>query len=326
MADGAAPRSLSAAAGYGPAPPSPDPRRAAADASICLIPCLRLSSVTGFMMSASTTSRCSARCSGVPVMSPTGVTGQMLFTALTTSHQLMCGMARSVSTRSTTSPRSSRARPSRPLPAASTACPCEASMRATTSSTAASSSMRSILTYPHVSSRGRPSVTLARPLDAAALRAEEHVERREASVAPGDVAVELELFLRGEGRVRVDLLLEDPEAVADAENLLEEGLDRHFLGLDVGLARDETEGAARPPGSELQVHIDPAVLAEDLPDGLPDAVGLSVPLALVDLAAVEAEGDELSVAAAEDDNVLTGLVGDDAADAELEMADDRPDP
>ena len=68
------------------------------------------------------------------------------------------------------------------------------------------------------------------------------------------------------------------------------------------------------------------MLAEDLPDGLPDAVGLGVALALVDLEAVEAEGDAPGVTAPEDDHVLTGLVGDDAADAELEMADDRPDP
>src|SRR6266508_3602639 len=172
--------------------------------------------------------------------------------------------------------------------------------------------------------RPRFSVAVARTLDAAALRAEQHVEGGEASVTARDLAVEVELLPGGPGRVRVDLLLQHPKAVADADDLPEKGLDRHLLGLDVWLARDESEGSTGPAGSELKVHVDPAVVAEDVPDGLPDAVGLGVALPLLDLEAVEPEGHAPGVTAAEDDHVLAGLVGDDAANAELEMADDRP--
>ena len=125
--------------------------------------------------------------------------------------------------------------------------------------------------------------------------------------------------------MRVDLLLEHAQAVADADDLLEERLDRQLLALHVRLAGDEPEGAAAPAGRQLEVHVDPALIPEDLADRLPDAIGLGIALLLLDLEAVEPVGHSTRVAAAEHDHVLTGLVGDDATGAELEMADDRPD-
>src|SRR5450432_3804426 len=58
---------------------------------------------------------------------------------------------------------------------------------------------------------------------------EENVERRQRSVAAGHVLLELHLLVAGELRVRVDLLLEDPQAVADHHDLVEERVERDAL-------------------------------------------------------------------------------------------------
>jgi hypothetical protein len=67
------------------------------------------------------------------------------------------------------------------------------------------------------------------------------------------------------------------------------------------------------------------VIAEHLPHRLPDAVELGIAPLLLHLEGVVAQGDAPGVAAAERDHVLPRLVRDDAADAELQVADDRPD-
>ena len=139
------------------------------------------------------------------------------------------------------------------------------------------------------------------------------------------MALQLELLLRGERRVRVHLLLEHPQAVADRDDLLEEDLDRHVLGLDLGLARDEPQRSPRPSRGHLDLHVDPAVIAEHLPHRLPDAVELGIAPLLLHLEGVVAQGDAPRVAPAERDHVLPRLVRDDAADAKLQVADDRPD-
>src|SRR5262249_29456651 len=137
--------------------------------------------------------------------------------------------------------------------------------------------------------------------------------------------LEIELLLRREGRVRVDLLLEHAQPIADADDLLEERLDRHVFRLHVGLARDHAERAAGPPRRELKIHVDPAVLAEHIPYRLPDAIRLRIAFAFLHLEAVEGPRDASRVAATEHDHVLPWLIGDDAPETKLEMTNNRPD-
>src|SRR5215475_12609032 len=149
------------------------------------------------------------------------------------------------------------------------------------------------------SPRARLSVAIARALKAAAFCAEQHVERCEASVAAGDISLQVELLFGRERRIRVDLLLEHAEAITDADDLLEEGLDGHVLRLDVGLARNHPERPAGPSRRELQVHVDPTVLAQDVTHRLPDAIGFWIPLLLLHLEGVERPCDTARVATAE---------------------------
>src|SRR4051794_21235174 len=68
-----------------------------------------------------------------------------------------------------------------------------------------------------------------------ALVAEEHVEGGERSVALGDVPLHVDLLGVGQLGVAVDLLLQYPEPVADADHLVEEGVERDLLGLQLGI-------------------------------------------------------------------------------------------
>src|SRR5262249_46035402 len=75
----------------------------------------------------------------------------------------------------------------------------------------------------------------------------------------------------------------------------------------------------------LDLDVDPSVVAQHLAKRLPDAVDLGIAVALVHLEAVVADRHAARVATAERDDVLAGLVRDDAARAELQVADDRAD-
>src|SRR4029077_17564908 len=65
---------------------------------------------------------------------------------------------------------------------------------------------------------------------------EQHVEGGEAAVGARDVVLELETIGVAELRVRVDALLEDPQALPDRNDLPEEGLDGDDLLLRACLA------------------------------------------------------------------------------------------
>src|SRR5439155_10612663 len=75
---------------------------------------------------------------------------------------------------------------------------------------------------------------------------EQDVERREAAVGARDVVLQLQAVLVREFRVRVDALLEDAEALADRDDLPEEGLHRHDLLLRPRLTRLHHELTACP--------------------------------------------------------------------------------
>src|SRR5262249_7813591 len=139
------------------------------------------------------------------------------------------------------------------------------------------------------------------------------------------VALELELLLGREPGVDVDLLLQHAKPVPDPDDLLEERLDRDLLALHVGLARHELEGPARPPRRQLELDVDPAVLAEHVAPGLADATELGIAAPLLRVEAVVAKGDAPRVAAPENDHVLPRLVADDATHAELQVPDDAAD-
>src|SRR5262249_10764217 len=117
-------------------------------------------------------------------------------------------------------------------------------------------------------------VLLALPLELSLAGGEEHVERGEAAVAARDVAVELQLLLGSQRGVRVDLLLEDAEPVAHAQDLFEEDLEGNLLRLRSLLAGDQLEGAADPAAPELQLDVNPAVVAEHLSHRARDPVDL----------------------------------------------------
>src|SRR5262249_55924215 len=103
----------------------------------------------------------------------------------------------------------------------------------------------------------------AAPPEAVLLLGEQDVEAREASVAAGDVALELDLLVRRQAR-GVDLLLEYAEPVAQHDDLVEKGLDRPDLLLKAGLARAQHQVSAAPPvGGDRWPE--PHLLAKDAP-------------------------------------------------------------
>jgi hypothetical protein len=120
----------------------------------------------------------------------------------------------------------------------------------------------------------------------------------------------------------VDLLLQHAQTIADAHQLLQEGLDRDLLALAFA-AGHELQHAARPPLAELEIDVEPAVIAEHGPDGLRDAIELRVAGTLLGIQPVEAERDRLGVAAGKDDDVAIVVVGDDAPAAEVAVTHDR---
>src|SRR5690348_13390567 len=123
----------------------------------------------------------------------------------------------------------------------------------------------------------------------------------------------------------VDLLLEHAQPVADADQLLEEHPDRHVLGLALA-GRHQLQRAAHPALAELEVDVEPAVVAEHGAHGLRDAVQLGIAGAVGGLQAVERERDGPGFAAREHDHVPVVVVGHHAAAAEVAMLDDRAEP
>jgi len=80
---------------------------------------------------------------------------------------------------------------------------------------------------------------------------EEQVERRQRAVAAGDVLLHFHFLTVREGGVAVDFLFQHPQLVADAHNLVEEDLERDFLGLQRGVGRVEDGFSLVPAGCEL---------------------------------------------------------------------------
>ena len=97
-----------------------------------------------------------------------------------------------------------------------------------------------------------------------ALVGEEHVERRQRAVAAGDVLLHLDLLVIRELRVRVDLLLQDAELVADHHDLVEERVDGDALLLRPFLAGLEDDLASLPSAAELDVG-DTELIADHFP-------------------------------------------------------------
>src|SRR5688572_26819896 len=121
----------------------------------------------------------------------------------------------------------------------------------------------------------------------------------------------------------VDLLLQHAQAVADADELLQKGLDRHVLGLPVVAPGHEPQRAAHPALAQLEIDVEPAVIAQHAAHRLHDAVELGIAGAVGSLQTVEAEGDGLGVAAGEHDDVAVVVVGHHASAPEVAMADER---
>src|SRR5206468_1790395 len=152
--------------------------------------------------------------------------------------------------------------------------------------------------------------------------AEEDVEGGQAAVAARDVALQLELLLGGQRGMAVELLLEHAELVANPDELLQEDLDGDVLGRGIIAPGNEPERSSDPALAELEVDVEPAVVAEDVAHRLRDAIEVGIAGIAVTLHALEAEGHAPGVAAREDDHVAIVVVGDDAAAAEVAMLDD----
>src|SRR5262249_25967976 len=88
------------------------------------------------------------------------------------------------------------------------------------------------------------------------------------------------------------------------------------------LAGNEPEHPADPALAELEIDVEPAVVAEDVTHGLRDAIELGIAGVALALHALEAECHAPGVAAGEDDDVPIVVVGDDAPAAEVSMLDD----
>src|SRR5690606_18182281 len=91
---------------------------------------------------------------------------------------------------------------------------------------------------------------------------EEHVEGREAAVAAGDVLLQLHLLIGAQRRVLVQLLLEQPQLVADHDDLLEEDVDGHRLVLRALLAGAQEHLSTSPALPQLDVA-HPELVEED---------------------------------------------------------------
>ena len=104
-------------------------------------------------------------------------------------------------------------------------------------------------------------VILPQPLELIVLLGEQHVEAGQRSVAARDVSLQLDLeILRQLGGV--ELLLERAQAVAQHHDLVEEGLDRPGLLLQLRVRRPQRQ---RPAAPFLGRHhgCDAALLADD---------------------------------------------------------------
>src|SRR5207237_3905573 len=94
------------------------------------------------------------------------------------------------------------------------------------------------------------TVLAAAPAETVFSVPEEHVERSQRSVAPGDVALQIHLLCAAELAVRVDLLLEDAEPIPDHHHLVEERFQRKLFRLQSRVCRLEHRHAALPFGRE----------------------------------------------------------------------------
>src|SRR5262249_35723226 len=128
--------------------------------------------------------------------------------------------------------------------------------------------------YTGASSRGSALVAPARADEAVCRIREEHVERRQATVGPGDVVLEREAILVRELRMRVDALLEAPELLAHRDDLAEEPLDRNPLLLRPRLPRLEHQLPPRPALRDLAG--DRFLGPKDRAHGLDDAADVLV--------------------------------------------------
>src|SRR5579883_1371172 len=102
---------------------------------------------------------------------------------------------------------------------------------------------------------------------------EEHVERRERSIAAGDVLLQLQLVLVGELRMAVDALLEHPELVPDPDHLPEERFERDPLLLQPFPAGLEDHLPALPLARDLGVS-DAELVAYDFRQHLAKLIGI----------------------------------------------------
>src|SRR5262249_26099824 len=97
------------------------------------------------------------------------------------------------------------------------------------------------------------SVLAARSLETLGDRIrEQHVERRQGTVASGDVLLNGDLFFVGQRRVRVDALFEDAQLVANHHDLVKKALERHSLLRRALPSRAKHHLAALPAGTEVR--------------------------------------------------------------------------